>query len=173
MTAISVQYFDTPYGELMLGVYDHQLCLCDWRSRKTRATVDRRIQKRLNAHYIEKKHPIIEASITQLKEYFQRQRQCFDIPLMMLGTDFQNTVWQGLIKIPFGETLSYSELAEKVATKKAVRAVASANGANALSIFVPCHRVIGSKGTLTGYAGGLDAKAGLIQLENGLQPIPD
>ncbi|WP_078084051.1 methylated-DNA--[protein]-cysteine S-methyltransferase [Microbulbifer mangrovi] len=106
-----------------------------------------------------------DAAAEQLLAYFAGERQAFDLPLDASGTPFQQSVWRALCAIPFGETRSYRELAEAIGNPKAVRAVARANGANPLSIVVPCHRVIGADGTLTGYAGGLEMKARLLALE--------
>jgi methylated-DNA-[protein]-cysteine S-methyltransferase len=102
---------------------------------------------------------------TQLKEYFNRQRKEFDLPLEILGTDFQKKVWDELTKIPYGETISYGELANRMGDKNLMRAVAAANGANPIPIIIPCHRVIGADGSLTGYGGGLDVKQKLLELE--------
>ena len=102
----------------------------------------------------------------QLDEYFRHERQSFDLPLFFVGTEFQKKVWQTLLTIPYGTTVSYAYLARRIGMPRAVRAVANANGANAISIFVPCHRVIGSDGSLTGYGGGLPAKKYLLELEN-------
>jgi O-6-methylguanine DNA methyltransferase len=102
---------------------------------------------------------------TQLREYFNRQRKEFDFPLEILGTDFQKKVWDELIKIPYGETISYGELANRMGDKNLMRAVAAANGANPIPIVIPCHRVIGADGSLTGYGGGLDVKQKLLELE--------
>jgi methylated-DNA-[protein]-cysteine S-methyltransferase len=104
----------------------------------------------------------------QLEAYFNMQRKSFDIPLLMLETDFQKSVWEALVQIPFGKTASYLELAKTIDNEKAVRAVASANGANAISIMIPCHRIIGNDGALVGYAGGLPAKKKLLDLEKNL-----
>jgi methylated-DNA-[protein]-cysteine S-methyltransferase len=101
----------------------------------------------------------------QLKEYFSRQRKEFDLPLEILGTEFQKKVWDELKKIPYGETISYGELANRMGDKNLMRAVAAANGANPIPIIIPCHRVIGSDGSLTGYGGGLDVKQKLLELE--------
>ncbi|MEO1144918.1 MAG: methylated-DNA--[protein]-cysteine S-methyltransferase [Cyanobacteria bacterium J06638_22] len=101
----------------------------------------------------------------QLTEYFAHQRQQFDLPLELQGTAFQKQVWQYLLEIPFGETLSYGTLAKKIGKPDASRAVGAANGRNAISIIVPCHRVIATSGKLTGYAGGLDRKQWLLQHE--------
>ncbi|UXP30958.1 methylated-DNA--[protein]-cysteine S-methyltransferase [Reichenbachiella agarivorans] len=165
---ISIQYYHSPVGELLLGAYENQLCICDWRYRKMRPTVDKRIQAAVNAVYVEQEDQVISQCITQLEEYFRKERRTFDIPLLMLGSDFQKHVWNELILIPFGETQSYMGLAQKLNNVGAIRAVASANGANALSILVPCHRIIGSDGDLTGYAGGLSAKKRLLELEGSL-----
>jgi len=102
---------------------------------------------------------------TQLREYFNHQRKKFDFPLEILGTDFQKEVWDELIKIPYGETISYGELANRMGDKNLMRAVAAANGANPIPIVIPCHRVIGADGSLTGYGGGLDVKQKLLELE--------
>ncbi len=101
----------------------------------------------------------------QLKEYFSRERKEFDLQLEILGTDFQKKVWNKLQKIPYGETISYGELANRMGNKNLMRAVAAANGANPLPIIIPCHRVIGVDGSLTGYGGGLDVKQKLLELE--------
>ena len=102
---------------------------------------------------------------SQLKEYFNRQRKEFDLQLEIVGTDFQKNVWNELKKIPYGETISYGELAIRMGDKNRMRAVAAANGANPIPIIIPCHRVIGADGSLTGYGGGLDVKQKLLELE--------
>ena len=152
-------------GELILGAYKNHLCLADWRYRKKRTNIDTRLQQGLNAEYIEQDTVILQQTRQQLDEYLKRKRKSFDVPLLMVGTDFQKQVWQGLIAIPYGKTCSYLQLSKNIDNEKAVRAVASANGANAISILIPCHRVVGSDGSLTGYAGGLSAKKKLLQLE--------
>ncbi|HET9653335.1 MAG TPA: methylated-DNA--[protein]-cysteine S-methyltransferase [Usitatibacter sp.] len=106
----------------------------------------------------------------QLEEYFAGMRRAFDLPLAPRGTPFQVRVWQEIARIPYGRTLSYAQLAERVGQPHAVRAVGAANGRNPLSIIVPCHRVVGSDGSLTGYAGGLERKLALLGLEGALQP---
>lgn len=151
----------------MLASYDGKLCMCDWRYRKMRSTIDNRLKKGLGTEFIQKDDEVLQTARQQLDEYFNGRRTSFDIPLLMVGTEFQQSVWHGLLQVPFGKTLSYLELAEQINHKKAVRAVASANGANALSIFIPCHRIIGSNGELVGYAGGLAAKKKLLKLEQG------
>ncbi len=103
----------------------------------------------------------------QLSEYFTNKRQVFELPLEQNGTAFQNQVWQALLTIPYGQVASYADIAQRINNPKAVRAVGAANGKNPISIIVPCHRVIGANGTLTGYAGGLERKQWLLQHESG------
>ncbi len=112
---------------------------------------------------------MLAAARQQIDEYFAGIRQVFSLPIGFSGSEFQNKVWETLQSIPYGNTLSYASLAQKVGRPAAVRAVANAVGANPISILVPCHRIIGSNGSLTGYAGGLSAKRLLLQLE-GLLP---
>ncbi len=166
MDKISIQYFKSPVGELILGTYNEQLCIADWRYRKMRAEIDSRIQNGLKSEYVEENSPIIQVAINQLTEYFAGERKEFDIPLKLVGTDFQKSVWEELLKIPFGKTETYLGLSRKLGNEKAIRAVASANGANVISIIIPCHRIIGSDGKLVGYAGGLQAKKKLLELED-------
>lgn len=165
MAAIHVQPFHTPYGELLLGSFHDALCLCDWRYRRMRTTIDARIQRGLQAGYVEGDSPVIEEAIVQLNAYFAGERKTFELPLRLVGTEFQQRVWKALREVPYGTTSTYMALTAQVAEPGAIRAVASANGANALSILVPCHRIIGSNGELTGYAGGLAAKRKLLELE--------
>ncbi|MGH8273263.1 MAG: methylated-DNA--[protein]-cysteine S-methyltransferase [Gammaproteobacteria bacterium] len=110
-------------------------------------------------------HPVLKAARRQLEEYFAGERKTFDLPLAPKGTAFQRQVWKALERIPYGETQSYGEIARKIKNPKAVRAVGAANGANPIPIVVPCHRVIGADGTLTGYGGGLPRKQKLLALE--------
>ena len=165
---INIQYYKSPIGELLLGSYENKLCISDYRYRKMRTTVDSRIQKGLKAEYVEEPSDVITETIKQMEEYFNLERKEFTIPLLLVGTDFQKSVWQGLIETPFGTTSSYLELSKRIGNEKAVRAVASANGANSIAILVPCHRIIGSNGALVGYAGGLDVKKRLLEIENNL-----
>ena len=165
---IHTAYFKNDYGELIIGSYEQQLCLCDWRYRKMRSSIDRRIETGLQAEYVEGESDIIDETRKQLSSYFAGEISRFDLPLLMVGSEFQKKVWELLLNIPFGKTESYLGLSKKLGDVKAIRAVASANGANAISIIVPCHRIIGSDGNLTGYAGGLTTKRKLLRLENAL-----
>ena len=106
-----------------------------------------------------------DAAVEQLREYFARQRTRFTLPVAPTGTEFQRRVWDLLIAIPYGETRTYAQLADAIGNRAAIRAVGSANARNPISVVVPCHRVIGSNGSLTGYGGGLDRKRALLELE--------
>jgi methylated-DNA-[protein]-cysteine S-methyltransferase len=116
-------------------------------------------------------NPLLQLAAQQLDAYFAGQRQSFELPLDLSGTDFQQSVWRQLRKIPYGGTINYAQLAQRIDNPKAVRAVAAANGRNTVSIITPCHRVIGSNGDLTGYAGGLERKRYLLALENNRQIV--
>ena len=169
MKAISIEYYNSPFGELILGALNGDLVLCDWRYRRMRCSIDKRIKEGAGVGYVEESSPAIELAKVQLNEFFAGKRKVFDVPLRFIGTDFQKGVWEQLQKIAFGKTATYLDLANAIGRPKSVRAVANANGANALSIFVPCHRIIGSDGGLVGYAGGLQAKRALLDLENDQQ----
>ena len=162
--------YDSPFGALILGIYQNKLCLCDWLYRKKRKEIDERIQSALSSEYVEESHDLFAVVSHQLREYFSRDRISFDIPLLFTGTAFQQEVWKALMTIPYGHTISYLELATSLNKKSAIRAIASANGSNSLAIVIPCHRVIGSDGSLTGYAGGLKAKRNLLILEGVKMP---
>tara|TARA_B110000879_G_scaffold185835_1_gene246511 strand:+ start:93 stop:617 length:525 start_codon:yes stop_codon:yes gene_type:complete len=165
MKFINIQYCKTKIGELILGSFEGKLCLLDFRYRKMRKTVDERIKKGLNAKFAENNTEIIEKTLAELDEYFHGNRKEFDVPLKMVGTDFQKRVWEALLRVPFGTTSTYLQLAKNIKNEKAVRAVAAANGANSMSIIIPCHRIIGINGKLVGYAGGLPIKKQLLKLE--------
>lgn len=165
MTKILVCGYDAPCGRLVLGGYGERLCLCDWEAGRHHGRVAGRVGRMLNADFEEGMSPVMEMAMAELDEYFAGCRREFDIPLLLAGTDFQKQVWEILKKIPYGATLTYGEEAVRLGRPGAVRAVANANGANALSIFVPCHRVIGSDRSLTGYGGGLPVKKFLLELE--------
>lgn len=165
MEKILIKSYKSPLGELVLGSYQNHLCLCDWKYRKMRQAVDVRIKIGLKGEFSDGESEIMDRTIAQLDEYFDRRREIFDIPLLFVGTAFQKNVWSALQKIPFGITASYLDLSRNLGNPDAIRAVANANGANALSILIPCHRIIGSDGSLVGYAGGLDAKKKLLMLE--------
>ena len=145
---------DSPVGPLLLVVSDRGLVALEF-GRKIR---DGWVES------AEKTAP----HARQLKEYFDGRRRCFDLPLDIRGTEFQKRCWQELLKIPYGETRSYADVARAIGNPSAARAVGLANGQNPIAIIVPCHRVIGSDGSLTGYGGGLETKRRLLELEGAL-----
>ena len=165
---IITRIYESPCGTLMLGSFGDKLCLCDWQVERHRDHVDNRLRRLLDAEFFDGSSAVIDTAITQLDEYFAGTRQEFNVPVLFAGTDFQKKVWDALLTIPFGNTVSYREIGRRIGMPKAVRAVANANGANSISIFVPCHRVIGSDNTLTGYGGGLAAKEFLLKLERAI-----
>ena len=156
--AICTSFYDTPCGRMQLASVGDRLCLCDWLAEEHHGRVLRRLGKELGGSIREERSEVISEAMRQLDEYFAGKRKTFDLPLMFVGTEFQKSVWNALLSIPYGRP-------------KAVRAVAGANGANAISIIVPCHRVIGSDHSLTGYGGGIEAKQYLLDLELGAGSI--
>lgn len=162
---IRIQSYLSPCGDLVLGSFEDKLCLCNWAIEKHPGRVGKRLRAGLKADYEEGMSDVIQEAMKQLDAYFRLERKSFDVPLLTVGTDFQKQVWEALQEIPYGKTCSYGELAERIGQPKAVRAVANANGANAISLFIPCHRIIGSDYSLTGYGGGLEAKKFLLELE--------
>ncbi|VVH51645.1 Methylated-DNA--protein-cysteine methyltransferase (EC [uncultured Gammaproteobacteria bacterium] len=168
MNQINIQHYKTKIGKLILGSFDGKLCILDFEYRKMRKTVDSRIKKNLKAEFVEQDDKVLKETRKQLDEYFDRYRKKFDIPLLIVGTDFQKSVWNALIEVPYGETSTYLQLAKDIGNEKSVRAVASANGANAIALIIPCHRIIGSDGNLVGYGGGLPIKKRLLKLEQSI-----
>ncbi len=162
---VYIRKYVSPCGELTLGSFGERLCLCDWAVGQHQNSVAHRLKKHLNAAFEKDSSPVLEAAVRQLDEYFSGKRSSFTIPLLFCGTAFQTSVWNELLNVPYGTSISYGELARRLGRPSAIRAVANASGANAISIFAPCHRIIGSDNSLTGYAGGLDAKHYLLQLE--------
>ena len=148
----------SPVGELTLVADDRGLAAILWED-------DKPDRVRLGALREQADHPVLVETERQLGEYFAGKRRTFDVPLSFAGTDFQKRVWAALLAIPFGETRSYGEIAQQLGTPGASRAVGAANGRNPISIIAPCHRVVGANGKLTGFAGGLEAKAFLLDLE--------
>lgn len=172
MEKVIVRYWRAPVGAMIVGSVGGRLCLCDWVANGRREVIDRRICRRFNAEYVFGSSDVIERAIAQLTEYFEGRRTRFSIPMVFCGSPFQCRVWSELMNIPYGATISYGELARRINSPKAVRAVASANASNAMSVIVPCHRVIGSDGSLGGYSGGLKAKRALLSLEGVAERMP-
>ncbi len=165
MKNIHIQYHKTKIGDLILGSFEGKICILDFAYRKMRNTVDNRIKKGLNADFIEECDDIITETIKQINEYLQGKRKEFNIPILMVGSDFQKQVWSELLNITYGKTASYLDLAKNINNPKAVRAVASSNGANSIALIIPCHRIIETNGGLGGYGGGINVKKRLLNLE--------
>ncbi len=166
---IIISEYQSPVGVLLLGAYREQLVLADWKYRKMRTVIDKRLNDALKVDFSIGENEVINKTEKQLSEYFQGKRTNFDLPLFFVGTEFQKRVWGQLTQIDYGKTVTYQQLSHSLRDENAIRAVASANGANAISIIVPCHRVIGKNGDLVGYAGGLPTKRKLLHLEQNLR----
>jgi methylated-DNA-[protein]-cysteine S-methyltransferase len=149
---------DSPVGKLTLVANGSKLSAVLWEN-------DKPDRVRLGPMREEEDNPVLAEAERQLNEYFAGERNCFELELEFLGTEFQRKVWEALLTIPFGETSSYREIALQIGNPKAVRAVGAATGKNPISIVTPCHRVVGASGNLTGFAGGLGAKRLLLDLE--------
>jgi methylated-DNA-[protein]-cysteine S-methyltransferase len=167
MNRVNIQRHQTEIGELLLGSFGGRLCLLGFGEKGTRRAVDDRIRKKLDARFVEQNDEVLEKTRKQLEEYLNGDRKEFDIRLLMVGTDFQKRVWKALMRVPYGATCTYGQIAKDIGSPRAVRAVGNANRANPISIIVPCHRVIGSDGELVGYGGGLSLKKWLLMLEQG------
>ncbi len=162
----SLQYYHSPCGKLALASVDGRLCLCDWLEKPCAERNKRRLARLLHAEFREQPSAVLQQTKLQLDEYFAGERRLFTVPLLPVGTAFQQSVWKALLEIPYGKTRTYKDIALDVNNLKGIRAVAQAIGANGIGIIIPCHRVIGSNQTLTGFAGGLEAKRKLLDLEN-------
>lgn len=154
----------TPVGELKLVASEKGLAAVLWEN-------DNPQRVRVSHGNEDNDNPILIEAARQLKEYFAGERTSFSLQLDFEGTTFQKSVWTALLSIPYGETRSYSDIAKQLGNEGAVRAVGAANGKNPISIVAPCHRVIGASGELTGFAGGLDNKAFLLNLERNMQVV--
>ena len=165
MTKISLTHIDTPLGLMCACATSKGICLLEFTDRKNIELQFERLRKCLCDNIVEEETPLLIQLKQELSEYFSDKRKEFTLPLHLVGTDFQKNIWTELLKIPYGKTVSYMQLSEIIGNPKAIRAVANANANNKIAIIVPCHRVIGSDGSLTGYAGGLDRKRWLLNLE--------
>ena len=141
--------------------------MSDWQSGQHRATIQKRLERFLPHPFVSASSHVIEAAQQQLADYFSGRRRSFDVPVAFYGTPFQCDVWRALCCVGFGQTVSYGAIAAQIGRPKAVRAAGVAVGENALSVIVPCHRIVGANGSLTGYGGGLKAKTYLLNLEGG------
>lgn len=151
--AHAVEYLETPLGPMRISATD-------------RGLTEARFVEGAGLNELPAGNSVTAAAVSQLREYFAGNRRTFDLPLAAVGTAFRQQVWQALQKIPYGQTCSYRDIAQVIGNPKAVRAVGTSNGSNPIAIIVPCHRVVGADGRLTGYAGGLERKQWLLDLEN-------
>ena len=174
MDVIHTRNYPSPLGELLLGDWQGELVLCDWLIASNGYHSDSRVPQLLEASVQEKETPLLRETAAQLAAYFTGHRRDFDLPLRLVGTPFQVRVWQALRAIPCGQTCSYQDIARAIGNVNATRAVAGAIRSNPLSVVVPCHRVIGKSGNLTGYNGGTGAlyiKERLLALEQGMREL--
>lgn len=165
--SIITAQIESPVGPLLAGVTDDGVCLLEFVMQKRHTRQLEAICKWLQCKAVPGEHKWLKALRKQLTEYFAGKRQQFELPLIYPGTSFQQKVWQQLQGIPYGETISYQELARRVGDENASRAVGTANGCNRLAIIIPCHRVVNKSGNLGGYGGGLHRKSWLLKLERG------
>jgi len=162
---ILINRLTTPLGPMFVCATDNGICLLEFVDRRMLETEFKDLQKLLKANIISGENEHIKQAKKEIKEYFEGSRKKFEVKLETPGTDFQNSVWNCLQQIEYGTTTTYQKQAEKINNPKAIRAVASANGYNRISIVVPCHRVIGKDGKMTGYGGGIERKKWLIEHE--------
>lgn len=165
---INIQFYKTQAAEFILGSFNNKLCLLDYKYRKMRQVLNTRICHTLNAEFIEQEDKVLSQTKAQIDEYFMGERSEFDIPLLMVGSEFEKLVWKSLLNIPYGQTTTYSALLGNLDHDNTLQSVIKANGANSLALIVPCHRVLDDNGGLLGYGGGLPLKLKLLTLEQNL-----
>lgn len=170
MNRVNIEHHRTKIGELLLGAFGSRLCLLAFEDKEMRGAGDDQLGKKLDAEFVDLNDEVLEKTRKQLDEYLDGNRNEFDIPLLMGGTDFQRRVWKASMRVPCGATSTYGQIGKDRGSPRAVRAVGNADGANLISIIVPCHRVIGSDGELAGYGDGLSVKRWLLTLEQGNAP---
>jgi AraC family transcriptional regulator of adaptative response/methylated-DNA-[protein]-cysteine methyltransferase len=164
-SSIWINRIATPLGSMIMGVSDQGLCLLEFAERRMLDTQLKHLRQRMGRVFLPGDHPLMQQVKNELDAYFEGSLREFSVPLQAPGTVFQESVWDALRKIPYGETRSYGDIAEQINHSSAVRAVGRANGDNRIAIIIPCHRVVGSDGELTGYGGGLWRKEYLLAME--------
>ena len=164
-SAITWRILDSKLGRMIGGATDRGVCLLEFVDRKSLNTILNKLEKKHRLSLLYGTTAMLEKLQKEVTSYFSGELNQFSVPLDVRGTDFQLEVWQELVKIPYGETRSYNEIARAINRPSAVRAVGNANGDNNIAIIIPCHRVIGNDGDLTGYGGGLWRKKKLLDLE--------
>lgn len=162
---IHITHIETELGLMIAGATDRGVCMLDFADYKLLDLELRQLEATFKAPLLLGHNPHLDRLENQLQEYFRGERRDFDIPLDLAGTEFQKQVWLSLLKIPYGETVSYAKQAELIGKPTAIRAVANANGKNKVAILLPCHRIIGADGSMTGYGGGIWRKKKLLALE--------
>ena len=165
-----LQRFDSPLGQMVMVARNNQICRIDFETLSYQP-FDSKALERKGSRIVEQETEVLAEAQRQLEEYFGGKRFEFDLPLAPEGTTFQQQAWQALREIPYGETRSYQQQAERLGDARFARAVGHANGRNPISIIVPCHRVLGKNGKLTGFASGVDKKAKLLELETRYRPF--
>jgi AraC family transcriptional regulator of adaptative response/methylated-DNA-[protein]-cysteine methyltransferase len=169
---INTREISTPLGPMLAGATSEGVCILEFinRVKLEKEIID--LQKLLNAVMLPGQNPHLDQLENELAEYFDGKRKAFSVPLHTPGNEFSQTVWKTLQEIPYGQTCSYKQQADRMNNPKAIRAIASTNGRNRLAIIIPCHRVIGSNGTMTGYAAGIEKKKWLLKFERSNSEIP-
>ncbi|MDL2308124.1 methylated-DNA--[protein]-cysteine S-methyltransferase [Bacteroidales bacterium OttesenSCG-928-B11] len=162
---VNITFFDTDLGTMVAGATDKGICMFEFADNKLLEFELKQLATLLKSPLTQDSASHLDMLNNQLKEYFDKERRDFNIPLDLVGTEFQKQAWLSLLQIPYGSTISYAKQAELLGKPSAVRAVANANSKNKISILLPCHRVIGTNGTLTGYGGGIWRKKKLLELE--------
>lgn len=162
---VNIAYLETDLGLLVAAATDKGICMFEFADYKLIDLELRQLVEEFKAPLVQSGNPYFDTLKKQLGEYFRGERKNFDIPLELVGTEFQKTVWLSLLQIPYGCTTTYGKQAGLIGKPSSVRAVANANGKNKISIILPCHRVIGADGSLTGYGGGIWRKKKLLELE--------
>lgn len=165
---VDLKRIETPLGTMIACANENGICMLEFSDRKALPTELKENSKHFDANIVQGENPHFKTLEKELEEYFEGKLKDFTVPLSPVGTDFQKKVWENLRTIPYGTTRSYQQQADILGNPKAVRAVANANGLNKISIIIPCHRVIGSNGTLTGYGGGIWRKQKLLELEKAI-----
>ncbi len=165
--AVSLTWIETPIGPMLAGATCQAVCLLEFTERRMLETQIATVRRLFRAPLLPGRNPVLEQLVRELEEYFKGRRRRFDVPLCCPGTPFQERVWSALLEIPYGETVSYQELALRLGDAQATRAVGRANGMNRIAIVIPCHRVVNADGRLGGYGGGLWRKQYLLDLERG------
>lgn len=160
-----ITYIETDLGLMVAAATDKGICILDFADCRSIDLKIRQLSDHFKAPLVQGDNPHLDTLRKQLDEYFKGERREFDIPLDLVGTEFQKKVWLSLLQIPYGCTINYGKQAELIGKPSSVRAVANANGKNKISIILPCHRVIGADGSLTGYGGGLWRKKRLLEFE--------